>query len=86
MSPGVQHTPLPGASSSKEPKVMEIKILFEKEINNAINIRQLYAVTTAFLEKKNIRTKFPYHFDAERVLALYGKDSILSKLFPNLVT
>ena len=27
MSPGVQHTPLPSTSSSKEPKVMEMKIL-----------------------------------------------------------
>ena len=86
MSPGVQHTPLPSASSSKEFEVMEVKLLVEKEINNAINLRQLYTVTTAFLEKKNIRTKFPYHLDAETVLALYGKDSILSKLFPNLVT
>ena len=85
MSPGVQHTPLPSTSSSKEPEVMEMKLLVKEEINNAINLRQLYAVTTAFLEKKNIRTEFPYYLDAEKVLALYGRESRLSKLFPNLV-
>ena len=62
-----------------------MKPLVKEEINNVLNLRQLYAVTTAFLEKKNIRTKFPYHLDAEKVLALYGKESCLSKLFPNLV-
>ena len=51
MSPGVQYTPLPGASSSKEPQVTEMELLIKKEIDKAINLKQLYTVTTTFLER-----------------------------------
>ena len=40
MSPGVQHTPLPSTSSSKEPEVMEMKLLVKEEINNSIYLKQ----------------------------------------------
>ena len=59
MSPGIQNTLLPSTSSSKEPEIMEMKLLVKEEINNAINLRQLYAVAIGFLEKNNIRTKLP---------------------------
>ena len=55
LSPGVQHTPLLGAPS-KEPPVTEMELLIKKEIDKAMNLKQLYNVTTMFFEMKNIRT------------------------------
>ena len=63
MSPGLQHTPLQGASSNETP-VTEMELPIKVEIDKAINLDQLYTVTTTFLEKTNIRTTFPYYLDA----------------------
>ena len=85
MSPGIQHTPLARAPSSKESEIMELKQLVREEISKIINLRQLYIVIMAFLENKNIRTTFPFYLSDAEVLALYGKESFLANLFPHLV-
>ena len=84
MSPALQHTPVQGASS-KQISDTEMELYIREEIDKIINLDQLYTVTAEFLEKTNIRTTFPYYLDAEKVLALFKRDSVIAKLFPNLV-